>query len=231
MSYNLLTVSGDSKTVKGEQHGYLTGILYLSPASLSGKNLCPHSSPGCRAACLYTSGRARMFPAINKARLRRSELFIKNRESFMIQLMGDIAKLESAAKKKGLKAAVRLGGTSDISFENIQIFGKTIFEHFSKVKFYEYSKDFKRFLNKNRPKNLHLTFSKSETNSHLIPIITNLGYNVAVVFRKKIPLKWNGRKTINADSHDLRFLDPKGVICALRAKGRAKIDTSGFVVD
>jgi hypothetical protein len=231
MSYNLLTVSGDSKTVKGEQHGYLTGILYLSPASLSGKNLCPHSSPGCRAACLYTSGRARTFPAINKARLRRSELFIKDRESFMIQLMGDIAKLESAARKRGLKPAIRLNGTSDIPFENISVFGKTLFKHFPKIRFYEYSKILKRFLNPNLPKNLHLTFSRSESNSELIPIVTKLGYNVAVVFRKKIPLKWNGMKTINADSHDLRFLDPKGVICALRAKGRAKIDTSGFVVD
>ena len=229
MSYNLLTVSGDSKTVKGEQHGYLTGILYLSPASLSGKNLCPHSSPGCRAACLYTSGRARTFPAINKARLRRSELFIKDRESFMIQLMGDIAKLESAAKKKGLKVAVRLNGTSDIPFENIKVFRKTLFEHFTKVRFYDYSKNPKRVL-ENKVKNYHLTFSLSESNVEVAKVVAAAGKNVAVVFRNKPKTFWE-KRVVDADSHDLRFLDPKGVICGLSAKGRAKKDKTGFVFE
>jgi hypothetical protein len=34
----------------------------------------------------------------------------------------------------------------------------------------------------------------------------------------------------NADETDLRFLDPKGVVLGLKAKGRAKKDTTGFVV-
>ena len=38
-----------------------------------------------------------------------------------------------------------------------------------------------------------------------------------------------GRPVINADDTDLRFLDPKGTIAGLKAKGRAKKDTSGFV--
>jgi hypothetical protein len=33
----------------------------------------------------------------------------------------------------------------------------------------------------------------------------------------------------NGDESDLRFLDPKGVIVGLYAKGKAKKDTSGFV--
>jgi hypothetical protein len=39
-----------------------------------------------------------------------------------------------------------------------------------------------------------------------------------------------GRPVINADEHDLRFLDDKGVIAGLKAKGRAKKDYSGFVI-
>jgi hypothetical protein len=35
---------------------------------------------------------------------------------------------------------------------------------------------------------------------------------------------------INGDENDLRFLDPKGVVVGLTAKGKAKSDTSGFVV-
>lgn len=228
MSYNLLTVASDSKTVKSIKFGYLTGILYLSPASISGKNLCPHSSAGCRASCLHSSGRARIFPAIHKARLRRSELFIKDRQSFMIQLMGDISKLESAAKKKGLKVAVRCNGTSDIPIENIKVFGKTLFEHFPKVRFYDYSKNAKRVL-ENKVKNYHLTFSLSESNVEVAKVVAAAGKNVAVVFRSK-PKKFWGKRVINGDSHDIRFLDKKGVIVGLSAKGRAKKDKTGFVI-
>ena len=35
---------------------------------------------------------------------------------------------------------------------------------------------------------------------------------------------------IDGDVSDVRFNDPKGVIVGLRAKGDAKKDTSGFVI-
>jgi hypothetical protein len=40
-----------------------------------------------------------------------------------------------------------------------------------------------------------------------------------------------GRRVISGDHDDLRFLDPAGVVVSLKAKGRAKTDASGFVVD
>jgi len=52
--------------------------------------------------------------------------------------------------------------------------------------------------------------------------------NVAVVF-DRLPEEYMGKPVFNADDTDLRFLDPKGVILGLKAKGRAKKDTSGFV--
>ena len=53
---------------------------------------------------------------------------------------------------------------------------------------------------------------------------------------RKIDLSWipetfMGLPTIHGDESDLRFLDPKGSIVALAAKGEAKYDISGFVVD
>ena len=45
------------KTVKGEKKGVITGILYLAPASISGWNVCPKASEGCKKACLYKAGR------------------------------------------------------------------------------------------------------------------------------------------------------------------------------
>lgn len=66
----LLGISGDAKTVKGESFGFLTGILYLSPLSLGGfGNLCPFASPGCSADCLNSAGRG-AFNSVQKARNR-----------------------------------------------------------------------------------------------------------------------------------------------------------------
>lgn len=146
----------------------------------------------------------------------------------MIQLMGDISKLESAARKRGLKPAIRLNGTSDIPFENLSIFGKTLFEHFPKIRFYDYSKSPKRVLG-NKIKNYHLTFSLSESNIEVAKVVAAAGKNVAAVFRKKPKTFW-GKKVLDGDSHDLRFLDKKGVIVGLSAKGRAKKDKTGFVI-
>ena len=43
--------------------------------------------------------------------------------------------------------------------------------------------------------------------------------------------KYKGFKVINGDETDLRFLDPKNCIVGLIAKGKAKKDYSGFVLD
>ena len=50
-----------------------------------------------------------------------------------------------------------------------------------------------------------------------------------MVFDRR-PEQWYGWPVINGDEHDLRFLDPEGVIVGLTAKGRAKQDKTGFVV-
>jgi hypothetical protein len=54
--------------------------------------------------------------------------------------------------------------------------------------------------------------------------------NSAVVFAGELPARYKGIKVINGDESDLRFLDPKGVIVGLHAKGAAKKDFTGFVV-
>ena len=50
-------------------------------------------------------------------------------------------------------------------------------------------------------------------------------------WKNGLPKTYLGFRVINGDSHDLRFLDPKGVIVGLSPKGnKAKKDTSGFVI-
>jgi hypothetical protein len=225
---NLLTIE-NAKTVKGESLGYLTGILYLAPADESvpfgGKNTCPYASSGCRAACLYTAGRGR-FDKIKEARIKKTVYFFKQRENFMQDLRLSIAKIIRFAKKRGMLPAVRLNGTSDIAWEDTGIM-----QEFPTVQFYDYSKDAGR-CKKELPKNYHLTFSRCENNDAPVQdVVKNSQTNVAVVFSNaNLPASFLGRKVVNADNHDLRFLDGENVICGLKAKGSAKKDKSGFVL-
>lgn len=233
--YKLISVSHDAKTVKGQKRGVLTGILYLAPGNISGREFCNNRSSGCTQACLFNAGRAGKFPKINEARIRKSRWFIEDRESFMQQLILDIAKLLTDAKKKGLTPAVRLNGTSDLPWEHIPVGSHAaLMEAFPETQFYDYTKSFSRafrFTKKQMPKNYHLTFSRSEVNGEQAQLLLEAGGNVAVVFAsKKLPDEWNGFKVVNGDETDLRFADPQNAVIGLKAKGKARKDTSGFVI-
>jgi len=80
-----------------------------------------------------------------------------------------------------------------------------------------------------RFKNYHLTFSAAESNQSDVQKAIEQGMNATVVF-DKVPAKYIDRPVFDGDESDLRFLDPKGVVVGLKAKGRAKKDTTGFVV-
>ena len=46
-----------------------------------------------------------------------------------------------------------------------------------------------------------------------------------------LPTSWKGFPVYDGDDTDVRFLDPKGgYVIGLRAKGKAKKDKTGFVV-
>jgi hypothetical protein len=77
-------------------------------------------------------------------------------------------------------------------------------------------------------KNYHLTFSAADGNDVDARLAASAGMNVAAVFRT-VPETFFGRPVVNGDDTDLRFLDPKNVVVGLKAKGKAKKDTSGFV--
>lgn len=230
----LLSINADSKTKKGNKQGYLTGIIYLSPGSLSGKNLCPFASAGCLQTCLYTAGRG-VFESVKSARMTRSKLYVENRQEFFNQLISEIKKLETKAKNKNLIPVVRLNGTADIPFELMPVLGKpNIMSHFPHIQFYDYTKNPHRF-KKELPENYDLTFSRSETNENNIEKILENGGRVAIVFSNSdLPMFYytgsSSIEVIDGDNTDLRFLDPKGVIVGLIAKGKARKDTSGFVV-
>jgi hypothetical protein len=89
-----------------------------------------------------------------------------------------------------------------------------------------------RFARGDGPPNYDLTFSRSEDNDDDCRRVLQAGGRVAVVFRRPpLPASWQGHRVIDGDSSDFRFLDPRGVVVGLKAKGSGKKDRSGFVVD
>jgi hypothetical protein len=226
---NLLTTSTKIEKSNHSGKGYVSQVQYLSPASESGYQLCPFRSPGCESTCLgHSSGRMVMLPA-RQARIRRTLELMTDRTSYGAKLNREIAKLAKKAAKLDMVPVVRLNGTSDIRWEDLRFHGKTIFEIWPDVQFYDYTK----WTAKLRPtkfKNYHLTYSRSElTTIKEIQTELEAGRNVAVVF-DKVPTEWRGWKVINGDEDDLRHLDPVGVIVGLKAKGAARKDHGGFVV-
>ena len=91
--YQLLSINSDHKTIKGLKKGYLTGIMYLAPYKLSGRNFCASASNGCIKACLYSAGRG-AFNSVQKARIKRSKYFINDRKNFMLDLVESIIRLK-----------------------------------------------------------------------------------------------------------------------------------------
>jgi hypothetical protein len=230
-----LLSTANPKIQKGTKLGYLSFILHLAPADLSGKNTCPKATAGCKAACLNTAGRGGMFRKgentnmIQKARIRKTEYFFNDRDAFMMDLYKDIQKGIKMAEKLDLIPVFRLNGTSDLSWEKYTV-GSTdmnLFQLFPTVQFYDYTKVLGRKVSQYF--NYFLIFSKADGNDADVSRAMAQGMNVAAVF-DAIPESYNGRDVINADETDLRFLDPKGVIAGLKAKGRAKKDYSGFVI-
>jgi hypothetical protein len=234
---NLFSISADAKTTKGEKLGFLTGILYLAPYNLSGFQVCPMADLAkCADACLNTAGRG-AFNSVQKARINKTRFFFEHRNEFMLSLVFSIVQLKRKAEKLGLIPLVRLNGTSDLKWENIgfEFEGKrfnNIMECFPEVQFYDYTKISSR---NNIPANYDLTFSYSgviQFQKYNKKAFNN-GMRVAAVFNCKpdeIPASYNGMQVIGGDNSDIRHIEPQGVIVGLYAKGKAKQDKTGFVI-
>lgn len=250
----LLTIDNDPKTSKGRKFGYLTGVQYLAPEKLASEqlgqliNLCPFASPGCASGCLNTAGRG-VFNDVQQARINRTILLMTDRSTYWKMYIKELIALERKARRENLIAVNRPNGTSDLKWESMPVvidgvkLANNIMELFPNVQFMDYTKwPYHKRPTESLPSNYDLTFSRSESNE--IEALENLWNDrrVAVVFSSKkddpIPeiytIKADNQfvpiPVVNGDESDLRFLDPTGVIVHLYAKGKARKDTSGFVV-
>ena len=235
MTYKIIGVGSNAKTIKGDGSEYLTAITYLTPwkTLFEGKvyNLCAMAgAASCYEGCLRTAGRGQM-TSVQTARLRKTQLWIKDRQAYLDLLRKDLTIFQRRCERNNIQACYRPNGTSDTPWENYGII-----EEFPDIQWYDYTKIMKRAYKK-LPKNYHLTLSYSEGNPEyaksVLQAVKDTGKNMAVVFRDQlnIPDYFLGIKTFSMDNDDLRFLDPQGMCGALYAKGKAKYDTTGFVID
>jgi hypothetical protein len=250
----LIRSGNNAKTVKGDGE-FETAIMYLAPFTLAGTNVCPMAEQaGCIAGCLNTAGRGRM-NNVQIARINKTKRYLNSRTAFMAELVDDLERFVRYCSRKGVTPAVRLNGTSDIQWEVAHYASRgdargSVFELFPEVQFYDYTKVYKRVY-RPLPSNYSLTLSYSMASERyadaVIRAANETGANVAVVFRTKegrdelasrpetyLSAGWTfggmTRPVFDGDATDLRFTDPQGVIVGLYAKGKAKVDTSGFVV-
>ena len=237
-----LLTRGNPKILKGEKLGYLTWVFHGAPADLSGYQVCASSTEECVLACLNTAGRGGIVKrgettnAIQEARIRKTKLYFENRPAFLAQLVREIENAVRYAERKKLAPCFRLNATSDIRWETVPVVrGSVVYPNimsaFPAVQFYDYTKHVNR---RHLPPNYSITFSRSGKNGPACFQALLDGQNVAVVFRGGLPATYYGATVIDGDISDLRFLDPKGVIVGLKAKGLAKRQATlpnGFVVD
>ena len=228
-----MACGGDAKTVKGQklntEKTYVTAIMYLAPHKLSGHNVCPMAEQaGCVEGCLNSAGMGK-FSNVQKARIAKTAWFNLDPVGFVDALKHDIERFASWAIRKGLTPTIRLNGTSDIRWENYGVP-----QAFPELTLYDYTKLHNR---KGLPDNYSLTWSYSEASepySDRLSGVIKSGMNAAAVFKspsKGLPKAYKGIPVIDGGLHDLRFLDPLGVIVGLRPKGKAAGDKSGFVVN
>lgn len=235
----------------------VAAVLHLAPANLSGHEVCGGRTKGCTAGCLNSAGRGGIgatFTAagqlvtantIQSARIRRTRELFTDQAGFMARLVADLEKLVAHARKVDGVPAFRPNGTSDLDWSVIPCVRNgrqfaNMFEAFPEIRFWDYTKIRARigqYFAGALPDNYAITFSRAETLVNKVAAMDALrgGMNVAVVFSTKkgerLPDVWNGHVVIDGDVTDFRFTDPKGgYVVGLRSKGKAKRDTSGFVV-
>ena len=234
--YSLLArPESNPKVAKNMKQGVMTFPMHLAPSDLSGFNVCPKSTQGCREACLHTAGNPVYMPGKTRARIARTKLYFQNRELFLELLMVEILAGIAKANRANMVPAFRLNATSDIPWERVKLpaslgggtVAEFIISHGGEL--YDYTKRANRKL----PPGYHLTFSLAENNDSDARKALNNGQNVAVVFNVKrgapLPDQFMGYSVIDGDLSDYRPADPENSIVGLRAKGDAIGETSGFV--
>jgi hypothetical protein len=225
-------LSNGSSNAKTKKNDRPTKILYMKPTEVEGKEMCPFATTGCRAACLNTAGMG-VFSNVQESRYNRTLMYVREKKKFLEQIAKEVNGSAKFYARKGEEFAVRLNGTSDQPLVESLIKQEGIHKN---AVFYDYTKHptkpGQRYLASGHRYVVTLSYS-GENEKDCVDAL-HRGANCAVVFSTKkdnvLPDSWNGFQVVDGDVRDDLMLDVSGVVLGLRAKGKAKKDTSGFVV-
>jgi len=120
-----------STNPKTEKSAIQTYILHLAPADISGVNVCPGAG-NCKKICLHFAGNPVYMTNKQAARIRRTLAYAADPKRFSMILVCAI--LDKLNKNDG-DIAVRLNGTSDIAWENVDFYVTAEFSTFCRRKF------------------------------------------------------------------------------------------------
>ena len=202
----------------------------------------------CEIPCLDTAGRGRT-NSVQASRAKKRELMLARPAEYRAKLIDGARAFARWCAPRGLAPHIRANGPHDDPLGS-----RAMARAVPECTWYDYTKYFNvaaqyaqgRFAN---TPNFNLTLSYSGAyspnygyqyrDSVIRTARENPGLNIAVVFRDESTLAhyaarpFLGREIIRGDSHDFRtrYFDGDGKCVALIAKGKAKRDQSGFVVD
>ena len=221
--------NGNTKVAKtGEKLSELGKVRMASLSMLPDEIICPGSkAAGCMNPCLKSAGRAAVFDSINIARQARTDYWHADQLGFLNQLRRELGNFQKLCAKQGVQGVVRLNVLSDIAWEQ-----HNIPQSFPDLFFYDYTKRAARL--SKTPVNYKLMFSYSGRAQYRKQVLQakNCDNPIAVVFsNSEFPATFLGRPVVDGDQSDLWNVQAGKVVVALKAKGLAKDDDSGFVVD
>lgn len=201
--------------------------LSLSQANTSGYNVCHWSTAECRRACVGKNGN-NGFDATMRAKVAKTRfLFEHPREAgILLADFWEKADRTGIAYRRRTHRKMDVGGRlntySDLDWVSA---APWIFERFSKIRFYDYTKQWDRV---SPFDNYHLTYSASERtcDEQIVEKLVD-GKNVAVVFSdwRSLPSEYLGFPVVDGDKDDTRWKDPPGSIVGLRRKGSLRADS------
>lgn len=219
-------------------------MLYLLPADASGVwQTCRYATAGCRAACLVESGQQGMETRsgrkesghIYRGRLART-LFLGTNPVAFWRLVAHEMERAAASKwaKKGFALGFRANGTSDIPFETLGL--DWLYRRMLGAGVQPY--DYTAWPTSRRDRAsdvVYIVDSVKET--HTDAQVDRMARPVVVFDVKRgapLPSVWRGRRVVDADLSDARWLDDEGTVRGLRFKHVAtttKVDAvaTGFV--
>lgn len=186
------------------------------PQGDQSRTFCAGSNAFCRAGCLVYSGHQATDPYNLAIKVGFSKALLGAPVAFAKLLHEAIRWRTTSGRKARVEYFVRLNVLSDLPWELIW---PELFERLGDVCFYDYTK----VAGREPPPNYDLTFSYSGTNWRLSESELAAGRRCAVVFfadraGKRFPETWRGYRVVPGDDHDIRPLDPPGVVVGLNYK-------------